>query len=161
MSDFSAEDLIDFGATPPAVNALLQQGVSLSRHDKVAADAKFREALTLDPSALASYFCLYKIHGYSGRQDGALAIAEAGLAEAARQANLPADWTLWNRDDLAVAAPIPARFALYTLKAIAFLRLRRGEPDASRLRLTKLAELGEIEGLGGGVVADLARAVAS
>ncbi len=152
---------MDFGATPPAINALLQRGVSLFRHDKVAADAKFREALTLDPTALASYFCLYKIHGYSGRHDDALAIAEAGLAEAARQANLPADWTVWKRDDLAVAAPTPARFALYTLKAIAFLRLQRGGPDASRLRLAKLAELREIEVLGGGVVADLVRAVAS
>jgi Tfp pilus assembly protein PilF len=80
----AVSDLVDFGDLHPAVNALLQQGVSLSRHDRAAADAKFREALALDRSALAAYFCLTKIHAYGGRLDDALAIAEDGLAEAVR-----------------------------------------------------------------------------
>ncbi len=158
------EDLIDFGETPPAVNDLLQQGVLLTRHDRAAADARFRAALQFDPTTLASYFCLYKIHGYQGRIDDALAAAGAGLAEAARQAGLPADWTGWTREDLATdlatAAPGPVRFALYTLKAMAFLHLRGGEPDDAWRRLGKLADLGQIDDVGGRVVADLARAVA-
>ncbi len=160
MSEIREGDLIDFGETPPEVNELLQRGVLLSRHDKAAADALFRAALARDPSALATYFCLYKIHAYGARLDDALVIAEAGLAEALRQAGLPGDWTLWTPEDLAVAAPVPARFALYTLKAIAFIQLRRGEPDETRRRLDRLAALGASDGIGGGVVADLARAVA-
>ena len=160
MSDIRGCDLIDFGDAPAPVNELLQQGVLLNRQSRAAADAKFRQALALDPSALATYFCLYKIHAYEGAHDEALAVAEAGLAEAERQAGLAADWAGWTPDDLANAPPGPARFALYTLKAIAFIRLRRGEADEARRRLDKLAGLGVIDGLGGGVVADLARAVA-
>ena len=160
MSSIRQVDLVDFGDAPPAVNDLLQQGVSLSRHDRVAADHKFREALALDPSALASYFCLYKIHAYGGRLDEALAIAEAGLSEAVRQAGLPGDWASWTPADLETAQPAPTRFALYTLKAVAFIRLRRGEAAETRRRLDKLAELGASEGIGAGVVADLMRAVA-
>jgi len=154
------EDLIDFGVLPPAVNDLLQQGVSLSRHDRAAADATFRAALALDPSALAAWFCLTKIHAYSGRLAEALDIAEAGLAEAVRQAGLPHDWTRWTPDLLAKAAPAPARFALYSFKAIAFIRLRLGQADETARRLDILRGLGASEGLGGGVVEDLMRAVA-
>ena len=160
MSDIRADDLIDFGDTPAPVNELLQQGVLLNRQSRAAADAKFREALALDPSALATYFCLYKIHAYRGALDEALAIAQAGLAEARRQAGLSADWVRWTPADLAAAPPGPGRFALYTLKAIAFIHLRRGEVEETWRRLDKLAELGAIDGLGGGVVADLARAIA-
>ena len=160
MNQIKGGDLIDFGDTPVPVNELLQQGVLLNRQSRAAADAKFREALALDSSALATYFCLYKIHAYEGALDEALAIAEAGLAEAARQAGLSANWAAWTPDDLVSASPVPARFALYTLKAIAFIQLRRGEAHETRRRLDKLAELGVIDGVGGGVVADLAQAVA-
>ncbi|RBP03518.1 hypothetical protein DFR50_1434 [Roseiarcus fermentans] len=160
MSTIKEGDLIDFGDTPPAVNDLLQQGVSLSRHDRAAADATFRAALALDPSALAAYFCLTKIHAYGGRLDEALTIAEAGLAEAARQAGLPGDWVGWTAEDVARAAAVPARFALTMLKASAFIRLRLSEGRETARRLDKLAELGVSEGIGGGVVADLLKAVA-
>ncbi len=160
MNEIRDVDLIDFGDTPAPVNELLQQGVLLNRQSRAAADAKFRQALALDPSALATYFCLTKIHAYQGALDEALAIAEAGLAEAARQAGLSADWAGWTPDDLAKSSPGPARFSLYTLKAIAFIHLRRGEAEEARRRLDKLAGLGVMEGIGGGVVADLARAVA-
>jgi hypothetical protein len=44
------------------------------------------------PTELPTYFCLYKIHTYQGHLDQALAIAERGLREAARQAGWPLDW---------------------------------------------------------------------
>lgn len=158
MKEIREGELVDFGPTPPAVNALLQSGVALYRQDRAAADAKFREALALDPSALATWFCLYKTHAYGGALDEALALAEAGLAEAARQAGLPADWTRWRADELPPGSA--ARFAVYTLKATAFLHLRRGESDEARRRLEKLASLDAVANVGAGVVADLARAVA-
>jgi len=160
MRNIKATDLIDFGEVPCAVNDILQQGVSLYRHDRAAADARFRDALALDPSALATYFCLYKIHTYQGHLDEALAVAHGGLAEAARQAGLGGDWTAWRAGQLAAAAGPPARFALYTLKALAFIHLRRGEMAACEACLSKLAELGQMDLVGGSVVADLARAVA-
>lgn len=160
MSRINDSDLVGFGDVPAAVNDILQEGVFLYRHDRPAAGARFRAAVDLDPSALASYLCLYKIHTYQGRLDEALAVAHAGLAEASRQAGLPPDWSQWTRQAIAHAARRPAHFALYTLKAMAFIHLKRNEPDDSRRCLEQLSALGEIDTVGGNVIAELARAVA-
>ena len=137
MREIKASDEIDVGETPAEMNDRLEQGVLLNRQSQAAADAKFREAVAFDPSAFATGFCVY-----------------------GRQAGLSADWAGWVRKDLAKAASRPARFALYAWKAIAFIRLRHGEADKTRRRLEKIAGLGGIEGIGGGMAADLARAVA-
>ncbi|NLH79323.1 MAG: hypothetical protein GX458_00550 [Phyllobacteriaceae bacterium] len=151
------DDAIDFGELPPAVNEILQRGVALHRVDRAAADRAFREALALDPRALATYFCLYKIHTYAGDLDAALEAAEAGAREAARQANLSPDWRLWEAD--AISLDGPGRFALYTLKALAFIRLRRDEPCAADEVLAHLARLDPADAVGGSVVAAIRRGV--
>ena len=148
------EDAIDFGDVPPAVNEILQQGVALHRHDRAAAAARFRDALAVDPTALATWFCLYKIHTYAGDLDAALAAAEGGLAQAARRANLAPDWTTWRRDE--VSHEGPGRFALYTLKALAFIRLRRGEGSEAARVLDRLSALDPDDTVGGSVVAAIA-----
>ena len=150
-------DLIDFGEVPPAVNEILQEGVALYRHDRTRADMAFRRALALDPRALATYFCLYKIHTYSGDLDAALAIAEAAVTEAARQANLSPDWHLWDPAEITLHGP--GRFALYTLKAQAFIRLRRDEPREARALLDALARLDPTDAVGASVVRALAQGV--
>lgn len=151
------DDAIDFGEVPPAVNEILQRGVALHRSDRAAADRAFREALALDPRALATYFCLYKIHTYAGDLDAALAAAEGGAREAARQANLSPDWKLWEPDEISLDGP--GRFALYTLKALAFIRLRRDEPDEARIALEHLARLDPTDAVGGSVVEAIRRGV--
>ncbi len=151
-------DAIDFGDVAPAVNEILQEGVALHRHDRAAADAAFRRALTLDPTALATYFCLYKIHTYAGDLDAALDIAEAALREAARQTNLGPDWTAWRAE--AITLDGPGRFALYTLKALAFIRLRRDEAEEAGRVLARLAVLDPGDAVGASVVAAIARGVA-
>jgi hypothetical protein len=145
---------VNFGDVPEAINALLQQGVVAYRTEKALADRLFRQALAADPGQLPTYFCLYKIHTYQGSLDEGLAVAQQGLEEAARQAGLSRDWKSWQRQD-----PIPdgaARFALYTLKAMAFIHLRRGESEAAGALLTKLAELDPSGVVGWPVVAALA-----
>ena len=146
----TADDLVDFGEVPSDVNEILQRGVALYRTDRVGADRAFREALALDPTALATWFCLYKIHTYSGDLDAALEAAEGGAREAARQANLAPDWRDW--DPEAVSLDGPGRFALYTLKALAFIRLRRGEIDEAAEALARLARLDPGDAVGGSVV---------
>lgn len=143
-------DAVDFGDVSDDVNEILQRGVALNRHDRTAADAAFREALALDPRQLPTYFCLYKIHTYSGNLDAARDIAEAGLREAARQANLSPDWRLWDPAEISLVGP--GRFALYTLKALAFIHLRRGERDISRTLLDGLAHLDPTDAVGSSVV---------
>ncbi|WP_294540959.1 hypothetical protein [uncultured Rhodoblastus sp.] len=151
-------DSINFGDLPEEIDALLQQGVAAYRRDFAAADALFRAALAAAPEQLPTYFCLYKIHTYQGNLDEARAAAEAGLLEGARQAGWPADWRLWTPRP---GSPDGAgRFALYTLKALAFISLRRDErPQAEEMldRLRKLDPTGEV---GWPVVAELAAGVA-
>jgi hypothetical protein len=161
MSQFNDKDLIDFGPLPEAVNDLLQRGVALYRHDAAAADRAFHDALALDPSALPAYFCLYKIHTYQGSLDKALAVAKAGLSQATRQAGLPDDWTAWERGQFTDAHDPATRFALYTLKALSFIHLKRGDAGMSGRCLHKLEQLGQLDAVGGAVVADLQRAVGS
>lgn len=160
MSAINDSDLVGFCDVPSAVNDILQEGVFLYRHDRAAAGARFEAALAADPAALATYYCLYKIHTYNGRLDDALEAARAGLHEASRQAGLALDWSTWTREDVSSASAGPAHFALYTLKAMAFIHLKRQEIEDSRRCLDQLTRLGEIESVGGNVIAELAKAVA-
>ncbi|HYS66248.1 MAG TPA: hypothetical protein VEN30_20895 [Paraburkholderia sp.] len=54
--------------------------------------------------------------------------ARQGLKAAARAAALDEDWQAVQPGDANFTAPGPARFWLFTLKALAFISLRRGEP---------------------------------
>lgn len=158
MNDpFAQEKLTDFGTLPPAIDALLQQGVTAYRQDRARADRLFREALAAGPRYLPVYFCLYKIHTYQGSLDQALAAAEAGLREGARQAGWSDDFRAWRHS--ADALDGPGRFALYTLKALAFIHLRRHERGAAQAALDHLARLDPSGSIGWPVVAALAEAL--
>ncbi len=152
-------DGINFGDLPEPVNQLLQDGVRAYRSDRAHAERLFRLALACDPAALPTYLCLYKIHCYQGQLGAARAMAEAGLEEAARQAGWPPHWHDWPRP--AGVPDGPCRFALYTLKALAFIALRdRREEDAADM-LATLRRLDPLGGIGWPVVAALAEGVAA
>lgn len=147
-------ELINFGPVSPDIDALLQRGVAAYRSDRSLADRLFREALAQAPQELPIYLCLYKIHTYQGSLDEALAIAEAGIAEASRQAGWPSDWREWVAQR---GVPEGAeRFALYTLKALAFIRLRRDEPKEAAEALEHLRRLDPAGRVGWPVIAALA-----
>ena len=70
--NFDNDDKLDFGSLPPAVDHLLQQGVASHFGDPAAAEAAFRAAIALGPTALPAYRCLFKhqnigIHGRRNR----------------------------------------------------------------------------------------------
>lgn len=150
---------INFGDLPDAVNSLLQQGVLAHRGDRVAADRLFRQALAHDPEALPTYLCLYKIHAYQGNLAEARTIAQAGLEEAARQAGWPADWRDWPVPPQVPNGP--ARFALYTLKALAFIALRDDRLGAVTEMLGVLRRLDPAAAVGWTVIEALADGVAA
>lgn len=150
----SDAEVINFGDLPEAIDALLQQGVAAYRRDRERADRLVRQALAAAPTVLPVYFCLYKIHTYQGNLDAARAAAESGLEEAARQAGWPADWRDWQAEPAILDGP--ARFALYTLKALAFIHLRRDELPQARDILERLKRLDPAGAVGWPVVAQLA-----
>ncbi len=155
---FPEPDAINFGDLPRAINDLLQKGVAAYRRDFAAADALFREALAAAPGQLPTYFCLYKIHTYQGNLDEARAVAQSGLKEASRQAGWPEDWRDWTpQADISGGA---GRFALYTLKALAFIHLRRSERRDAEAMLDALRLLDPTGEVGWPVVAELSAGIA-
>ena len=159
MSEFTLErDAINFGELPEEIDALLQQGVAAYRRDHDSADRLFRQALASAPTELPIYFCLYKIHTYQGNLDEAQAVAERGLQEAASQAGWDSDWRQWQPQP--VLPEGAGRFALYTLKALAFIHLRQNRRERALQRLDALRRLDPAGAVGWPVVAALADGVA-
>lgn len=134
------------GEVPQAVRDLLHQATQGSG----AAAAAQRPALlwtaqAIAPTCLAVYHALYKHHASRREFDLAERAALRGLMEAARLAGIdnqgqrlaPADRSV-THDATDEAAPVdfgsdgPARFWLFTRKALAFICLRTGRPDEAR-----------------------------
>ena len=84
----------------------------------------------------------------------ALEAAEDGLVVAARQAGWNSSWRDWPSQP--VIPDGPGRFALYTLKALAFIHLRRSERDQALEILDALKKLDPAGVVGWPVVAALA-----
>jgi len=158
MAELHSEgEIINFGELPEEIDALLQQGVAAYRHNRSRADHLFRQALAAAPKELPIYFCLYKIHTYQGNLDEAQSAAENGLREAARQAEWPLDWRQWRPQ--AVLPDGAGRFALYTLKALAFIHLRQNDPQGAGEKLDALRQLDPAGAVGWPVVAALAEGI--
>lgn len=151
---FSERENINFGDLPEDIDALLQQGVAAYWRDPWQADRIFRQAMAAAPTQLPVYFCLYKIHTYQGNLDDALAVAESGLRQAAEQAGWDRDWRKWQPEP---SLPEGAgRFALYTLKALAFIHLRKDKLREAHELLEALRRLDPAGAVGWPVVAALA-----
>jgi hypothetical protein len=146
--------LIDFGELPEAIDNLLQRGVAAYRTDRAGADALFREALAAAPQELAAYYCLYKIHTYMGSLDYAAEVARSGMEVAARQAGWSDEPTEWPPGKEADGGP--ARFALFTLKALSFIELKRDNRQAALDHLATLKRLDPRGTVGWTVISELA-----
>lgn len=160
MTDiFTDATAIEFEDAPPEIDALLRAGVIAHRSDRKAADRLFRQALDAAPHVLATYFCLYKILAYMGRLDEAAAMAVSGITEATHQLGWPAAPDAWPAG--VTAHDGPARFALFSLKALAFIELKRGDAPAAQRHLAALARLDPQGQVGWTVIAELAQGVAA
>ncbi len=158
MDIFREAEEVDFGTLPGPVDTLLQQGVVAYRSDRARADRLFRQALDLAPEALAAYFCLYKIHTYMGNLETAKTAALDGMREAARQAGWLSDPKLWPAGQSHTGGP--ARFALFTLKALSFIELKRGDRAAAAALLNILSTVDPAGSVGWPVIDALAKGAA-
>jgi len=143
-------------ATPPRIEAILRQAAN-SYADTTSAEFLLWTALKTDPECLGSYFSLYKFYFYKRMLTDAEEVALSALETAARQGGFNADWTSldanacdWRRVDA------PQHFYLFTLKALAFMRLRLGRPEESQAILAKLHELDPQDSVGASVIRDIA-----
>lgn len=144
--------------TPPRINEMLRQAAN-SYADTTAAEFLLWTALKADQECLGSYFSLYKFYFYKRMLPDAEEVALLALETAARQGGFSPDWTHldvqscdWRRVDA------PQHFYLFTLKALAFMRLRLGRAEESHQILAKLQELDPQDSVGASVIRDLAYA---
>lgn len=147
---------ISEGTLPPGVADWLAQAVA-SYHNTGRAEFLLCTAQALAPECLPVYFALYKFYFYRRMLPQAEEVALQALEIAARQGGFSSDWTRldahstdWRRVDA------PQHFYLFTLKALAFIRLRRGLGEDSRAILAKLQELDPLDTVGGSVISDMA-----
>ncbi|GMU47258.1 MAG: (2Fe-2S) ferredoxin domain-containing protein [Pseudomonadales bacterium] len=148
----------DGAALRAATDAALTEAAASLATDAGATERRLEQAARADPGALAVHFARYKFLFHRNRLAEAEAATRDGLAAAAAQGGFAADWRALSR----AAAPWspaagPARFYLFSLKALAFIRLRRGDPEQSRTLLDKLAELDPDDQVGAEVIRALHR----
>lgn len=143
------------------VNRLLQAAVAASHSNKPMAERLFRQAQQLEPACLQTYFALYKFYFYQGRLAEAEAEALAALQQAAQQGGFPADYRYLARQpgQWDMYASESALFYLYTLKALAFIKLRLGQGREAGAILSLLRLLDAEDRCGASVIMSLAAAL--
>jgi hypothetical protein len=146
---------------PEDVNLLLQAAVAATRFDPERAEKLFMEAKAKDGQCLQTYFALYKFYFYQKRLREAEQVALAGLEEAARQGGFPNDYQRLVRElpRWDMYAGEAGLFYLYTLKALAFIRLRQGLEEDAQDILAHIRQLDVKDLSGASVVMDLAAGV--
>lgn len=142
--------------TAPEVTALLAEA-AIAHGDNARAETLLKSARHADPHCLVVYFALYKFYFYRGRLLEAERAALDGLTEAATQGNFVNDWKQLHADSVDwTLATGPVRFYLFSLKALAFIRLRSGRTAEATAILARLAELDPMDQVGGSVIRSLA-----
>jgi len=154
-----AEGTVRFGGiVPPEVDIRLSMAAAAHR-DARTTEVLLLDAQSIDPTCLPVYFALYKFYFYRSRLAEAERITLQALIAAARQAGFSEDWQrLTPHTADWVATDEPQHFYLFSLKALAFIRLRLGRTEEARAILAKLNELDPSDTVGASVIHALATA---
>jgi hypothetical protein len=156
------ENRVSFGpGIPPEVDRRLQMAVEARHRSRFEAERLLWEARAEDPACLPVYFALYKFYANSKKFKAAERAAYLGLGEAARQGGFPADWTAlsqqprqWRLYDRGAGL-----FYLFSLKALSFIKLRRGHQLEAVNLLRHLQRLDPEDRSGGSVIRALAESL--
>lgn len=144
------------GEAKPVIIQLLQEAAAVYQQTN-RAEKILWSAQAIDPSCLPVYFALYKFYFYKSRLADAEKAALAGLRTAAQQGGFPAEWSHLTAIAAKWSSPEGVQhFYLFTLKALAFIRLRLGKREESLAILDKLEELDPQDSVGSSVIRDLA-----
>ncbi len=163
MSSVSVlEEAVTFSPNMPVnVNKLLQEAVVASREDKQQAEHLFMQAYQLDKQCLQTYFALYKFYFYQAKLDDAECYVRKGLLEASQQGGFPADYQQLANDagQWNMYADEVSLFYLYTLKALAFVKLRQQQNAEANEILHILHTLDPEDRSGFSVIVQLSKAL--
>ena len=158
------EESVSFGrGLPEPAERRLQEAVSLRVSHPDKAEALLLEARARAGHCLPTHFALYKF--YANRKDLAKAevAAHAALDEAARQGGFTPDWRALPPALAggALYSSEPAVFYLFSLKALAFISLRRTKLQQSAEILDALTVLDPEDRVGASVTRSLLESVAA
>lgn len=144
------------GGVAPEISLLLEEAMQ-SYHDSEHAEKLLEKAHQAAPAALPVYFSWYKFLFYKGKLAQAEQVVRNALVEAARQGNFPAEWENLTPDSADwLAHDSPQHFYLFSLKALAFIRLRQGGREECDNILAKIKLLDTGDTVGASVIGALA-----
>jgi hypothetical protein len=150
------EERVIFGKNIPApVNALLQEAAG-STGNFTHAEKLLLQALRQATEQLPVYTALYKLYFYNGQTEQAEDIVFQSLTNAAKQGGFHYDWTQVQAPADWADPDSPGRAYLYSLKALAFIRLRQNDGKGASGILDTLRRLDPTDVIGADVVRALA-----
>ena len=149
-------DAVHFGfGLPPETNRHLQTAAAFVGSGEAALQA-LHAARESAPEQLPVLIALYKFHFYRGETEQAHELVVQTLNESSRQGGFSQDWASLSPDSADWSDPRgPARVFLYSLKALAFIHLRRNEPTAAEAVLEVLERLDPTDQVGAEVIRNL------
>ena len=156
MESLGSPRILFGGDTSGEVSSLLERAMR-AYDDTQLAETLLWQAHRLDSNALPVYFSLYKFYFYKGNLEQAELAVRMALLSAAMQGGFNADW----RDLKADSADWYnnegcAHFYLFSLKALGFIRLRRGDKTESAAILAKMEEIDPRDSVGASVIRSIA-----
>lgn len=138
---------------PPRIAGYLAAAAAAAAGDWREAESLLWRAQATDPDCLHVYYTLYKLYFNHNRLGDAERAACLALDAAARKAHIPADWRLldsascdWSKVNA------PQHFYLFSLKALAFIRLRQQRAEDASQILAKLREIDPWDSVGASVI---------
>ena len=143
----------------PGADLHLQRAAQLVSRPE-ASFAALQDAYAHAPDQVETLVAMFKLLFYQGETERAEALVLEALDKASRQGGFSADWcnlqaTTANWED----ARGHGRLYLYSLKALAFIRLRQDQPDQARAILQTMERIDPADQVGAGVIRDLLKAV--
>lgn len=144
------------GEAPAEITALLERAMQ-SYADTQLAETLLWQAQQKAPEVLPVYFSLYKFYFYKADLENAETAARMGLSAAAKAGGFSEDWTSLRPETTDWSDyRSPAHFYLFTLKALSFIRLRRGDAAEALSILSKLHRLDPQDSVGASVIRSIA-----
>jgi uncharacterized protein with von Willebrand factor type A (vWA) domain len=147
---------VQFGfGIAPEVDADLQRAAHLISHRQASVRA-LRDAYEKAPDQLETLIALFKLLFYQGETTEAESLVEETLIKAAEQGGFTHDWTHLDGKSAAWTEPRgPGRLYLYSLKALAFIRLRQDDQKSASDILTAMERIDPDDLVGASVIGDL------
>lgn len=158
LLDFEPHEMYYAEPLEPRVEALIAEAAEA--YGSPQAEAKLREADTIQPNHLSVLVSLYRYYFYSHQYNTALMIANRAMSAAAERLRISQLWPEVDAHDIATAQeqqPELVRFYLQALKGAGYLLLRMDHVEDGLACLDHVASLDEKDRLGAKALADVAR----